>query len=99
MIDNIKNFGSSDLLKIQDGAKRDFGMKSKTSNTSTVPETAVHLSQDALKLAVTKKSILLAPDIDEAKVEKIKDMISRGEYKISYENLANRMMSGFARSC
>lgn len=104
MIDNIKNFGPSGQFKTQDSAKRDLGVKPGGSSNVAVSETSigaadetdVQLSSDALKLEGIKKSLLSAPDIDEAKVERIKAQIAGGEYKIGYENLANRIINGFA---
>lgn len=104
MIDNIKNLGTGAQFKTQDNAKREVGVKTGDSSSSAVPSSAsstsnsdVQLSSDALKLEGIKKTILSAPDTDEAKVERIKGEIARGEYKIGLENLAQKIVDGFAK--
>ncbi len=104
MIDNIKNLGTAAQFKTQDGAKHDVGVSTGGSKDSTASGASVssagnsdvQLSSSALKLESIKKAVLSAPDVDTAKVERIKGEIARGEYKIGFENLAQRIVDGFA---
>ena len=100
MIENIKNLGTNPRLKTNDNGNSDVASSksSKSSENSAVVTTGdagVQLSPEAQKLESIKQSILSAPDVDQAKVEQIRDSIANGEYKINFSNLADKMIDSF----
>jgi negative regulator of flagellin synthesis FlgM len=104
MIDNIKNLGTAAQYKKTDGSKGDLANANSQSATSDSAKTSVssgqggvQLSPEALKLEGIKQAVLSAPDIDTAKVDRIKAQISSGEYKVGFENLAKRMVDSFSQ--
>tara|TARA_B110000879_G_C11135808_1_gene498065 strand:- start:1427 stop:1738 length:312 start_codon:yes stop_codon:yes gene_type:complete len=103
MKDNINNLGRRAQFKTQGGAKPDIASQTDSAKDANEASAAVsdhggvHLSSDALKLKGLKKAILSAPDIDEAKVERLKGEIARGDYKVGFEKIAQRMIDGFVK--
>lgn len=102
MIDNIKNLGTASQYKKTEGSKSDLAQAKSQSSSSESDNSVVgsaqggvQLSPDALKLEGIKQAILSAPDIDSAKVDRIKAQISSGQYQVGFENLAKRMVESF----
>ncbi len=100
MIENIKNLGTNPRLKTNDSGNKDVAnSKSSSSDKSAAGVTTgnggVQLSAEAKQLESIKKSILSAPDIDQAKVEQIRNSIASGDYKINFSNLADKMIDSF----
>jgi negative regulator of flagellin synthesis FlgM len=99
---NINNLGVNAQPKTLDGGRKDVTDPSSDKNVSGGASSAatnqggVQLSDEAQKLEGIKKSIMSAPEVNEAKVERIKSEIANGQYKINFSNLADRMVDGFS---
>lgn len=102
MIENIKNLATNQNLKTSDNSnnKNIANSTSNSSDTNTAAVTSgsdgVQLSAEAQKLESIKKNIMSAPDIDQAKVDQIKESIANGDYKVNFSNLADKMINSFA---
>ncbi|AUJ30638.1 flagellar biosynthesis anti-sigma factor FlgM [Liquorilactobacillus hordei] len=64
--------------------------KNKTSNKSSKESTSVELSEKAQKIM---QGAQVEPEIDLKKVATLKNAINSGNYKISAEDIAKRMMA------
>ncbi|EJF02227.1 flagellar biosynthesis anti-sigma factor FlgM [Liquorilactobacillus mali] len=64
--------------------------KNQTNNDSTEESTSVELSERAQKIM---QGAQVEPEIDLKKVANLKNAINNGNYKISAEDIANRMMA------
>jgi len=62
------------------------------SSSSLGDSTKVELSPKAQEAKRIKDLAMAAPDVDEAKVAKFRDMIEKGTYKIDAEAIADRMV-------
>ncbi|MDN7145720.1 flagellar biosynthesis anti-sigma factor FlgM [Liquorilactobacillus mali] len=64
--------------------------KNQTNNDSTGESTSVELSEKAQKIM---QGAQVEPEVDLKKVANLKNAINNGNYKISAEDIANRMMA------
>lgn len=100
MIEKIKNFGSSGQSKstdnTQSGATMPQNKKVSSSDALSTKKGRGQLNEAALKLESLKESVMSAPDLDEINVEKIKEQITKGEYKVGFGNLAKKMVKDFS---
>lgn len=62
------------------------------SSSSLGESTKVELSPKAQEAKRIKDLAMAAPDVDQAKVAKFRDMIDKGTYKIDAEAIADRMV-------
>lgn len=101
MIDNINNLGVNPKTKQTDlsnrGLKKESSEAVDTSKAAVQTESEVQLSDQAKKLDSLKSSIMNTPDIDQAKVEKIRNALANDEYQVNAENLAEKMLKSFAK--
>lgn len=92
-------------LNLVDGAKTDRAKGSATPSSmtpaqnNTAPElgaasasTRVELSPKAQEAKRIKELAMAAPDVDEAKVAKFRQLIDEGKYKIDAKAVADRMV-------
>jgi negative regulator of flagellin synthesis FlgM len=56
------------------------------------PEDRVEISSKAFDLNALQAAVMQAPDVRTGKVADIKSQVDNGTYKISYEELAERLM-------
>ena len=91
---NLTDSGKADKADKAGKKAGDIG-SSKTEallSSSLGDSTKVELSAKAQDAKRIKELAMAAPDVDEAKVAKFRDMIDKGTYKIDAEAIADRMV-------
>jgi negative regulator of flagellin synthesis FlgM len=92
MIDNIKNINSNGQMSASKRDPKGTAAKEPSVNNMNSPHsTNVELSSDAQILESATQSLISAPEINQEKIEAIKQAIDRGEYKIDPEAIAKKI--------
>ncbi len=84
---NIKTKGVDKNDRSQSGAQKNIAPGKSTSNTT------VEISSEAKKLSATAKNMILEPTLNDVKIAEIKQSIANGEYKISAEDIAKKILN------
>jgi len=71
-----------------DAAESAMATKSGNGTKNASTEDVVELSDRSRVLKAVESRVHQMPDIDQAKVDRIRDAITNGEYKIDYDKLA-----------
>lgn len=71
-----------------------FSGESKSSDD--VSSAKVKLSERAQDMKKIRNAVDSIPDFDEAKVNKLKDLIAKGQYKVDAQKVADKMVDEFA---
>lgn len=92
---NLTDSGKAD--KATGAAKKstpeNIGTKSDALESSSLgSSTKVELSPRAQEAKRIKEIAMAAPDVDEAKVAKFREMIDKGTYKVNAEAIADKMV-------
>lgn len=91
---NLTDSGKADKTEkatknmIDTGSSKAEALQSSSLGDSTKVELSSR-AQDAKKI---KELAMAAPDIDEAKVAKFRDMIDKGTYKVDAQAIADKMV-------
>jgi len=64
--------------------------KNKTATTATPAQ--VNISDRAQEMKKIKELAMAAPDIDEAKVDRLQKLIDSGKYKVDAKDIADKMV-------
>src|SRR6266702_510477 len=67
-----------------------------SSATSDLGSAKVKLSERAQDMKKIRAAVDSAPDVDEAKVAKFKNLIAKGEYKVDSKKVADKMVDEHA---
>lgn len=94
MVDKINDFTGSKALTTVSNANNDQkAEKSSTAqSTQTTSENSVQLSKSAQQLDSIKQIIDRTPDIDQKRVDEVKQALASGELKIDANALAKKML-------
>ena len=76
----------------QVGATRRDGNSSTQSSSSTSTSDTVSLTDMASRLQSLEQKLATQPDVDQAHVNRVRDAISRGEYRVDPDRVADKMM-------
>ena len=68
------------------------GSSSSAGNSSSTQNDTVSLTDMASRLHSLEKKLASQSDVDQAHVNRIRDAISRGEYRIDPDRVADKMM-------
>ena len=71
--------------------KSDSGSSTSSSQSSTAGD-SVQLTDMAGRLRSLEQKLATQPDVDQSHVNEIRDAISRGEYKVDPDRVADKMM-------
>lgn len=85
-IDKISN----ELIRKNLKRIKQSGQENRDANVA--PEDRVEISSKAFDLNTLQAAVMQAPDVRPGKVADIKSQVDNGTYKISYEELAERLM-------
>ena len=72
--------------------RRDGSTSSQGSNSSASQTDTVSLTDMASRLHSLEKKLASQPDVDQAHVNRVRDAISRGEYRVDPDRVADKMM-------
>ncbi|MGE5086660.1 MAG: flagellar biosynthesis anti-sigma factor FlgM [Bacillota bacterium] len=91
---NLTDAGKSDKAAgVANKATKDVaGTKADLLSSSLDDSTKVELSPKAQEAKRIKELAMAAPDVDEAKVAKFRDMIDKGTYKVDAKSIADKMV-------
>lgn len=91
---NLTDAGKSDkATNVANKAAKDVtGTKADLLSSSLGDSTKVELSPKAQEAKRIKELAMAAPDVDEAKVAKFRDMIDKGTYKVDAKSIADKMV-------
>ncbi|MFM6926944.1 MAG: flagellar biosynthesis anti-sigma factor FlgM [Bdellovibrio sp.] len=91
---NLTDAGKSDKAAgVASKATKDVGgAKADLLSSSLDDSTKVELSPKAQEAKRIKELAMAAPDVDEAKVAKFRDMIDKGTYKVDAKSIADKMV-------
>ena len=85
----IKNKTISDRIKVGDKSST---TKSQGSSSSTSGTEQIAISSKAKDIQKATEAVSTAPDIRTEKVERIKNEIAKGSYRVSTEDLAEKVL-------
>jgi len=71
---------------------RDGSNSTTQSGSSTTQSDTVSITDMAARLSSLEKKLASQPDVDQAHVNRVRDAISRGEYRIDPDRVADKMM-------
>ena len=91
------NTNPAEVLGKTKGAEKKSSTEKTTSQTITKPSdelasAKVKLSERAGDMKKIKDTIDSTPDVEEAKVQKYKSMLAKGEYKVDSKAVADKMV-------
>ncbi|MBO9665315.1 MAG: flagellar biosynthesis anti-sigma factor FlgM [Bdellovibrio sp.] len=91
---NLTDAGKSDkATNIANKSAKDVaGTKADLLSSSLGDSSKVELSPKAQEAKRIKELAMAAPDVDEAKVAKFRDMIDKGTYKVDAKSIADKMV-------
>ncbi len=96
---NIKGYGGinpNDLKAQQNAAKADKANKSnETARSGGDPSASgatVQLSSQAQNLKQIEKSLVNLPEVNQAKVDELKQKVQSGEYSVNSKNVAEKLL-------
>lgn len=94
MVDNINDVtGSKALTTVSNSNNEQKAEKSSTAqSTQTASEDSVQLSQSAQQLDSIKQIIDQTPEIDQKRVDEVKQALASGELEIDANALAKKML-------
>jgi negative regulator of flagellin synthesis FlgM len=76
----------------QVGTVRRDGSTTSQGGSSTGLGDTVSITDMAARLSSLEKKLASQPDVDQAHVNRVRDAISRGEYRIDPDRVADKMM-------
>jgi len=71
--------------------QRDGGTKTQGGSSTSTSDT-VSLTDMASRLQSLEQKLASQPDVDQAHVNRVRDAISRGEYRVDPDRVADKMM-------
>ena len=91
-----QNLNLRDIVKSDTVTKTNSALDSNSSS-KVGPEVGalakeINFSPEAQRLQKAKEAVISAPDINREKVEKLKQMVQAGTYKVDAEAVAERML-------
>lgn len=75
-----------------DGLRRDKSSNSSDSNSGSGRSDTVSLTDMASRLKSLEQKLATQPEVDQAHVNRVRDAISNGEFRINPERVADKMM-------
>ncbi len=67
--------------------------RAQTSNATSSGQDKVSLTDMASRLKSLEQKLAQQPDVDQARVDKVRNAMARGEYRVNPERVADKMMN------
>ena len=91
-ISGINSGRSQQSSDRQVGTVRRDGSTSSSGSSSASQSDTVSLTDMASRLHSLEKKLASQPDVDQAHINRVRDAISRGEYRVDPDRVADKMM-------
>jgi negative regulator of flagellin synthesis FlgM len=96
MSNDISGINSGRSHQANDRQTQGVGKETGSANTRGARETGsqdkVVLTDMASRLKSLEQKLATQPDVDQAHVDRVRDAIARGEYRVDPERVADKMM-------
>lgn len=74
-------------------AATESSTRAQTSNLNSSGQDKVSLTDMASRLKSLEQKLAQQPDVDQARVDKVRNAMARGEYRVNPERVADKMMN------
>ena len=93
-VNSRRNHGAGDrsTQSVQRGSDSASNSQSSNTSSSASNQDSVSLTNMAERLQRLESNLAQHSEVDQTRVENIKDSMSRGEYKVNPERVADKMM-------
>jgi negative regulator of flagellin synthesis FlgM len=91
-ISDVKDVSSQMVQQYQKNDNYAANSDKQAANATTITEEKVDLSTEAKDIQQARNALSQVPDIREQKVNEIKSQVEKGEYNVSGEKIAGKMV-------